>query len=106
MAQSARPLDTAIVGTKFRGKVAIVTLAALRKGAPLSLRRELKNPHDANAIAVYSGAEHLGYVPKIHNAELAATLDRGGNLVAELIVEAVVDRGEVVFAAKIRIREN
>jgi hypothetical protein len=46
-------------------------------GRRLELRRDLANPHDANAIAVHGdgGGEQLGWVPRELAAELAPELD-------------------------------
>jgi hypothetical protein len=47
-------------------------------GRPLVLRRDAGNEHDANAIAVETGAgEPLGFVPRDLAAELAPRLDGG-----------------------------
>jgi hypothetical protein len=52
---------------------------AARPGAPLELRRDPGNPHDANAIAVHGagGGEQLGWVPREVAAELAPEIDTG-----------------------------
>jgi hypothetical protein len=97
-------MKIAIVGTKFRpGGIAAVS--ELRKGVILSLVREPTNPHDHNAIAVYSRAnEHLGYVPRPMNIELARELDAGHRFVAVLTDEAIIDLGDIKFAPKLEIR--
>ena len=46
-------------------------------GAPLELRRDPHNEHDANAIAVLAGGELIGFVPREPAAELAPQLDAG-----------------------------
>jgi hypothetical protein len=47
-------------------------------GRALVLRRDAENVHDANAIAVETGAgELLGFVPRELAAELAPSLDAG-----------------------------
>ncbi len=53
-------------------------------GAPVRLVREQDNPHDPNAIAVYSdGARYLaGYVPRGYAKRLAKVLDSGADIVA------------------------
>ena len=48
-----------------------------RPGAPLELRRDPANEHDANAIAVLAGGEQIGWVPRELAAELAGDLDAG-----------------------------
>jgi len=51
---------------------------AAAPGRPLELRRDAGNEHDANAIAVATGAgELLGFVPRELAAELAPALDAG-----------------------------
>ncbi len=50
---------------------------AAAPGAPLELRREPDNPHDANAIAVLAGGAQVGWVPREVAAELAGELDTG-----------------------------
>lgn len=51
----------------------------------LSLRREPRNEHDRNAVAVFSGNSKLGYLPRQLAAELAAYFDRGGEYGATLV---------------------
>jgi hypothetical protein len=50
---------------------------AVAPGEALTLRRDLDNPHDANAIAVHpaGGGEQVGWVPRELAAELAPELD-------------------------------
>ncbi len=51
---------------------------AVSPGAPLALRRDAGNPHDANAIAVdLPGGEQLGWVPRDVAASVAGSLDAG-----------------------------
>ena len=51
---------------------------AVTPGAPLRLRRDARNEHDANAIAVDLGdGEQLGWVPRELAAALAPELDAG-----------------------------
>jgi hypothetical protein len=50
---------------------------ALAPGRPLELRRDPGNEHDPNAIAVYAGGAHVGFVPRELAAELAPELDAG-----------------------------
>ena len=96
-------MRTAIVGSKFPpGGVA--ALSKLRKGAGLLIVREAENQHDPNAVAVYSRAnEHLGYIPRSMNAELARQIDDGQYFFGVLTDEAIIDRGDIKFAPKILI---
>ncbi len=56
----------------------------LRVGAPLTLRREPTNPHDSRAVAVYLGADQIGYVPRRENLAIATLLDQGVRLQARV----------------------
>jgi hypothetical protein len=51
-------------------------LQSVAIGAPLTLRRDPGNPHDANAIAVLAG-EQVGWVPRDLAIDVAADLDAG-----------------------------
>jgi hypothetical protein len=98
---------TSIVGTNFKGAEAVALVGALRKGTRLELRREADNKYDRNAVGVYFSGQHLGYVPKSDNRELAFLLDHRppGSLTAELTLEAIVNRGQVKFPPRIRIHQ-
>ena len=62
-----------VAGTQFRPGA--LDSDALAPGSLLALRREPGNEHDANAIAVDAGGEHVGFVPREIAAELAPELD-------------------------------
>ena len=56
----------------------------LRVGDPLTLVRELENPHDPRAVRVEWQGHKLGYVPRKENRSVAAALDRGDVLRARI----------------------
>jgi hypothetical protein len=71
-------------------------LGALVAGEVLRLVPEPTNPHDRNAVAVYDGDLHLGYVPKVDapavKKALAVGLDvtavySGKTMLAEIIIK-------------------
>ena len=68
--------DIFIAGAKFRdgAKEHLDTLAS---GSELTLQFEPDNPHDANAIAIYSEGSHVGYVPAFVNTKIGVKLDAG-----------------------------
>jgi hypothetical protein len=77
----------------------------LAPGAPLTLRREPENPHDANAIEVLtpSGAK-LGYVPRHRNAPIAALMDAEVAAAAEVVsVGSYWNRLDVRFAVSVEV---
>jgi hypothetical protein len=98
---------TSIVGTNFKGSAAVELIGALKRGTRLELRREPDNRYDRNAVGVYFSGQHLGYVPRSDNRELAFLLDHrpSGSLTAELTLEAVVGSGKVKFPPRIRIHQ-
>ncbi len=50
---------------------------AAEPGRPLELRRDPANPHDPNAIAVFAGADQVGWVPRAVAEEIAPAIDAG-----------------------------
>ncbi|MBV9232858.1 MAG: DEAD/DEAH box helicase [Candidatus Eremiobacteraeota bacterium] len=73
---------TKIAGVSFEGRQD--TIAGLRAGAALDLRRQPENPHDANAIAVHYGNLHLGFLNRQLAAHLAPVMDAGTRYRAQI----------------------
>jgi len=74
----ARGLRVAGVAGAARHHGAALASDAAAPGAPLALRRDAGNEHDANAVAVDTpGGEQLGWMPRELAAELAPRLDAG-----------------------------
>ncbi|WP_084365849.1 HIRAN domain-containing protein [Rhizobium sp. RU36D] len=76
-------LDFAIAGGHYHGLAA--TMSDLISGDRLELRREADNPHDRNAIAVYRASVKLGYIPRAVNTPLAALMDAGRQIRADVV---------------------
>jgi hypothetical protein len=74
-----RGLRVAAVAGAGRHHAGALGSDALAPGRPLALRRDVGNPHDANAIAVHpaGGGEQAGWVPRELAAEVAPELDAG-----------------------------
>src|SRR5579862_7195129 len=66
---------TKIMGVSFEGRQDLV--AGLVPGHELELRRQPENPVDANAIAVYYGTFHIGFLRKQIAKHLAPLVDGG-----------------------------
>lgn len=66
---------TKIVGVSFEGRQD--TIAGLMPGFELELRRQPENPVDENAIAVYYGELHLGFLRRQIAQHLAPIVDAG-----------------------------
>lgn len=79
-----RPLfNFAIAGGSYHGLHA--ALPGLSPGLHLTLQREAENPHDANAVAVLGpDGVKLGYIPREANAPIAALMDAGKRVDAEI----------------------
>ncbi len=71
----ASQFHTKLVGVSFEGRQD--TIAGLRLGTELELRRQPDNQHDPNAIAVHYGALQLGFISKGIAKHLAAPIDSG-----------------------------
>ena len=54
----------------------------IHEGTSLELRREPRNRHDYNAIAVYFRNHKIGFLPKAANELAAHLMDEGGRLKA------------------------
>lgn len=80
-----RPLfNFAIAGGFAHGLDA--ALPDLKPGLHLSLMREADNPYDANAVAVHGpDGTKLGYIPREANAPIAALMDAGKCVEAEIL---------------------
>ena len=73
-------VKTNVAGIGYRQDAA----ATCRVGQALNLVREANNRHDRNAIAVFAGSDHIGYVSRDMNAGFAEYLDSGRDLDAEI----------------------
>jgi hypothetical protein len=98
---------TPIIGTRHYGSLAVAALARLRPGDPVRLVRE-NHPRDGNAIAVFSThGQMLGYIPRERNVAMSEALDRDpACLVAVIALAALVEKGDVKFAAQIEIKDR
>lgn len=79
-----------LVGMKYRGTEAMV--ASLSHGAALTLRREPNNQYDVNAVAVYFGPHHVGYIKGTEAARLAPDMDRAGKVELPCTFAVTADR--------------
>ena len=70
----------AVRGVTFNNRQEAVAL--INPGEFLDLCRELDNPHDANAVSVWSKGKKLGYIPREVAPLIASLLDEGKNLLA------------------------
>jgi hypothetical protein len=99
-------MKTTIVGTKYRSPEAIAVLTRLRPGDRLRLVREPNNPHDPNAVAVYSGTMHIGYIPRGINRDVADRIMSTDSVFAIVIAEAIIEEGDVRFAPRIEVNNH
>lgn len=54
-----------------------LVLEELKVGTKLDLERDLHNPFDPRAVAIYYGDTKLGYIPKNQNEDISTFLDMG-----------------------------
>lgn len=64
-------------------------LGELKVGTKLELERELNNPYDPQAVAIYYGDTKLGYIPASSNKEIGKFLELGHTDLFEARVQAV-----------------
>lgn len=74
-----------IVGTHFRPSEAKQACNRLSEGDGVQLVREPDNKYDANAVAVYTEDQHVGYIPAANNVQLALALDDDVKVEAKVI---------------------
>jgi hypothetical protein len=99
-------MKTMIVGTKYRGPAAVAILGRLRPGDRLRLMREPENPHDPDAVAVYSETTHIGYVPRSVNRDVAYAIMRADSVAAVVTHGAIVEEGEIRLGPRIEVRDH
>ena len=59
----------------------------LKIGSQLRLVREDENAYDHDAVAIFYGETHIGYVPSSKNEQLATMLDLGHDDLFEVYVQ-------------------
>lgn len=70
-------MNSFIAGIKFRDNYNDL-LAKLSEGMEVLLKCEPDNPYDSNAIAVFNGADQLGYIPKRDIPAVALNMEEDG----------------------------
>ena len=76
-------------------------LDRLRPGDPVTLVRELDNPHDPRAIRIEALGHRVGYVPRSENQPLVRLLEQGAELRAHIV--GVQAKGESWDALRIGV---
>lgn len=75
-----------VVGTHFRGSDAKRIVNGMTTGfTDFTFEREPDNEYDSNAIKVIVDNEHIGYLARANNVNLAEAMDHGAVLSAEVI---------------------
>lgn len=75
-------LNSFIAGIKYRDNYEEL-LAKLEEGMELQIKPEPDNEFDKDALAVYNGNDHLGYIPKKDVPAIALNM-KNGNVTAEI----------------------
>lgn len=61
----------------------------LKLGAKLQLERDIHNPFDPYAVAIYYENTKLGYIPKSQNKDISIFLDMGHSDIFDVRVQSV-----------------
>ena len=61
----------------------------LKPGAKLELVRDIHNPFDPYAVAIYYENTKLGYIPKSQNEDISIFLDMGHSDIFDVRVQSV-----------------
>ncbi len=61
----------------------------LKVGKRVTLVREDENPYDHNAVAIFFGETHIGYIPRRQNETIAKFLDLGYGDIFEARIQSV-----------------
>ena len=61
----------------------------LKVGKEVQLVREDENPHDHNAVAIFFGKTHIGYIPRRENDAIAKFFDLGYGDIFEARIQSV-----------------
>lgn len=56
-----------LVGTSFRGAEVVKLVKSLLPKSPVILKPEPTNRYDSNAVMVFYGPTHIGYIAKMEN---------------------------------------
>jgi single-stranded-DNA-specific exonuclease len=78
----ASGFNTKVAGVSFEGRQD--TVAALRRGEAVELRRDAANAHDPNAIGVWYGALQIGFLKREIAKRVAPNIDGGERYTAEV----------------------
>jgi len=73
----------------FSYKLGCMVFNQLKVGTELRLVREDENPYDKNAVAIFYGETHIGYIPKHGSDVLAKFLDLGYADIFETHIQAI-----------------
>lgn len=74
-----------LVGTSFRGSEAKRLVNSMVPGDLITLLAEPTNAYDSSAVAGYFCGEHVGYLSRENNAEVAIHLATEGELTARVV---------------------
>lgn len=70
-------INSFIAGIKYRDNYKNL-ISKLSEGMRITLRPEPENSYDSNAIGVYNGEDHLGYIPQKDIPAVALNMEEGG----------------------------
>lgn len=84
--------DDYVAGVAYYDFSDPASLAALKIGEPVVLKRQPDNPYDRLAIEVYAeDGRKIGYIPRSHNIIPASLMDQGARLRGKIVALNGVD---------------
>jgi hypothetical protein len=106
----ARTYPSFVAGTRYKGPTgsrAPYIWKKLAAGAALTAKAERDNPHDPDAIGLWHGAFHVGYVPQRHGW-VAQSLSEGDEItiVVKEIAPSEDDRSVPFVTLTITVRDR
>lgn len=80
----------------------------LRLGQKVELVRELDNPFDRDAVAIYYKDKKLGYIPAAHNQQISTLLyyGHGGIFEARIQMVNIETHPERQFRIMVKVKDN
>jgi hypothetical protein len=104
--QSRYFADFHIAGFTYHDGLDVIE--GLKQGTEVDLCPELGNPHDPNAVAIYFGDKHIGYVPQAENGIINKLLYFGHEDIFEARISTVASdqHPERQFRVVVQVRDR
>ncbi len=80
----------------------------LKMGQPVTMVREINNPYDEKAVAIFYKDKKLGYIPESHNSMISTMLYYGHDDIFEARIQAAYpdQHPERQFRIVVKVKDN